>query len=185
MASKSTPINQLPNQGQQAQPSQNEQDNQLVNEILNEIETQNAPVENDNARESNNENTYQRQMDPGVNQQSFDQEMDQGGPSQEQIAQMQRQQMQQQMMEQQMMKESEMNAPAEKVSLQQQIVDQVKAPLLVALIVFALSFPFVNQLLAKVPKALSDTGQLTTIGFLSKSVFAGLLFYVVNKFVLE
>ena len=72
-------------------------------------------------------------------------------------------------------------APAKK-SWVARILDEFKLPLFVTVIVFAFSLPVINFLFAHyVPSMVMPTGQLTTIGLLSKSIIAGATFWVVQR----
>lgn len=62
------------------------------------------------------------------------------------------------------------------------IADELKTPVLVTLIVFAFSLPFLNILFSHyVPSLLKPTGDLTTVGLLSKAFLAGLSFWVLQR----
>lgn len=62
------------------------------------------------------------------------------------------------------------------------IADELKMPILVTLIVFAFSLPFLNVLFSHyVPSLLKPTGDLTTIGLLVKSALAGTSFWVLQR----
>jgi hypothetical protein len=62
------------------------------------------------------------------------------------------------------------------------IADELKTPILVTLIVFAFSLPFLNVLFSHyVPSLLKPTGDLTTVGLLVKSAIAGTSFWVLQR----
>lgn len=61
------------------------------------------------------------------------------------------------------------------------IIGQLRQPLLVAIIVFAVSMPVVNVLIGfYLPGLLRAGGDLTTVGLLVKSVVAGALFWIIQ-----
>jgi len=63
-----------------------------------------------------------------------------------------------------------------------EIVHQMRTPLLVALIVFIVSLPVVNVMIGHyVPSLLRAGGDLTTLGLLAKSAFAGALFWTIQN----
>jgi hypothetical protein len=62
------------------------------------------------------------------------------------------------------------------------ILAQIKQPLLVAIIVFIVSLPVLNVLMGHyLPNLLRAGGDLTTAGMLVKSLFAGFLFWFIQK----
>lgn len=62
------------------------------------------------------------------------------------------------------------------------IVKQLRTPVLVALIVFIVSLPVVNVMIGHyVPSLLRAGGDLTTVGLLAKSAFAGALFWTIQN----
>jgi hypothetical protein len=61
---------------------------------------------------------------------------------------------------------------------------ELKTPLLVALIVFVVSLPFVNTMIGLyLPSLLRMGGDLTTVGLALKSLIGGALFWVLNRIV--
>jgi hypothetical protein len=70
------------------------------------------------------------------------------------------------------------------LSQTEEIVEQLKLPLLVVFLVFLTNFDMVNELLIKnVPRLVTD-GNLNMMGIAAKAVLAGLVYYLVKKFVL-
>jgi hypothetical protein len=71
------------------------------------------------------------------------------------------------------------------LSFTDKIMMELKLPLLVALLVFLSNFNMLNTLLVKyIPRVIGSDGNMNIYGLLLKSVLAGLLFFVVKKFVL-
>ena len=69
-----------------------------------------------------------------------------------------------------------------KKNLYARIADEVKIPILVTILVFVFSLPFLNVLFSHyIPSLLKPTGDLTTIGLLVKSVLAGASFWVLQR----
>lgn len=148
---------------------------EVVQEILNEIEDKNNNMELSQAQQ-------QYHLDPSIQQNSF-------APKNEQEAQM----MQQQMMEQQMMEQqnieqqhleqqhhnSMMNDTKNK-SFTQKIFDMIKSPLIVFAVLLLLLLAPTKQLLQKIPKALSQTGNVTFVGNSVIALLGALLFMVVQ-----
>lgn len=65
-----------------------------------------------------------------------------------------------------------------------EIIQQVKQPLLVAIIIFLLSLPVLNVLIGYyMPSLLRIGGDLTTAGVVLKSLFGGFLFWVIQKII--
>jgi hypothetical protein len=64
------------------------------------------------------------------------------------------------------------------------VADEIKTPILVTLLVFLFSLPFINVLFSHyIPSLIKPTGDLTTIGTLVKSVIAGSTFWVLQRVV--
>ncbi len=62
------------------------------------------------------------------------------------------------------------------------IADEVKIPILVTILVFVFSLPFLNVLFSHyIPSLLKPTGDLTTVGLLVKSVLAGASFWILQR----
>lgn len=62
------------------------------------------------------------------------------------------------------------------------IADELKTPILVSIIVFVMSLPFLNILFSHyAPMLLKPTGDLTSIGLLVKAVVAGGAFWVLQR----
>jgi hypothetical protein len=62
------------------------------------------------------------------------------------------------------------------------VADELKTPILVSIIVFVMSLPFLNILFSHyAPMLLKPTGDLTSIGLLVKAVVAGGAFWVLQR----
>ena len=69
-----------------------------------------------------------------------------------------------------------------KKNMYARIADEVKIPILVTILVFVFSLPFLNVLFSHyIPSLLKPTGDLTTVGLLVKSVLAGGSFWVLQR----
>ena len=69
-----------------------------------------------------------------------------------------------------------------KKNMYARIADELKIPLLVTILVFVFSLPFLNVLFSHyIPSLLKPTGDLTTVGLLVKSVLAGTSFWVLQR----
>lgn len=159
-SAKATMIDQLPNQDSVNDTN----DSQLVDNILKEIG-------DGNEQQNNAQLNYQ--MDEQSQLQMQQQQMQQ---------QMEQQQMEQQMRMQQQMPDEEYNQPT---SLSSSIIEQLKQPILVAVLVLLASLPFTSDLISKyVPKTLDlATGKLNMIGLLVKALLFGVLYFGTNKFI--
>ena len=74
--------------------------------------------------------------------------------------------------------------PTQRKSYYSDIASELKTPILVALLFFVLSLPFVSVLMAHyLPSLVKATGELTTVGLLIKSLIAGALFWVLHRIV--
>lgn len=174
----STSIQDLQNQNPSSVGSNQENGSRaVVQEILQEIES------NDQRNTQQNDAQQQYHLDESIQQQSF------APPNQEEARKMQQemmvQQQQQQMMQQQMQMEQEntdltpQTAPVKK-SLTEKLISQIKSPLIVAAIFLLLSLAPTKQLLQRIPKALSETGNVTFIGSAVTAILAGVIFFVIN-----
>ena len=159
---KSTMLDSLPQQGQ------DDGQQKLVQEILQEIKDDQPP--------NQQEMQQQYQMDPNVNMGVSGQV-----PNEDEIREMQQMQQMQQMQEQQM--QEQMLTPPQK-SVLEKIMDNSKETILVAVLYLLISQPFLNSTLSKIPKFLTETGDVSMIGLLVKSVLASLIFLAVKTFVL-
>ena len=74
------------------------------------------------------------------------------------------------------------DAPVIELSLSQRIVNQTKNPLLVGLIVILLSNPFINGFILKQINRLNSSHNEMLVNIV-KALLAGVLFYLVNKFI--
>ena len=64
------------------------------------------------------------------------------------------------------------------------VADEIKTPILVAILVFAFSLPAINVLFTHyIPSLVKPTGDLTTVGTLVKSVLAGAFFWILQRIV--
>lgn len=69
-----------------------------------------------------------------------------------------------------------------KGNLYADIISQAKQPILVAIIIFIVSLPFINVLIGHyVPSLLRIGGDVTTAGLAVKSIFGGFLFWFIQK----
>lgn len=65
-----------------------------------------------------------------------------------------------------------------------EVIQQVKQPLLVAIIIFIVSLPILNVLIGYyLPSLLRIGGDLTTAGVVMKSLFGGFLFWFIQKII--
>jgi hypothetical protein len=69
-------------------------------------------------------------------------------------------------------------------SISMSLTREMKTPLLVALIVFVVSLPFINTMIGLyMPSLLRMGGDLTTVGLALKSLLGGALFWILNRIV--
>ena len=161
---KSTSLDNLPEQ-----PSQQDDGQQkLVQEILQEIKDDQQPSQQD---------IQQYQMDPNMN-------MGVGGqvPNQDEIRDMQQMQNLHQMQEQQLQDDHQHFQPTK--SILEKLMDNSKETILVAVLFLLISQPFLNSTLSKIPKFLTETGDVSLVGLVVKATLASLIFLAVKTFVL-
>ena len=71
-----------------------------------------------------------------------------------------------------------------KKNWQGQWIDEIKLPLLVAIVIFTISLPAVHLLISHyAPKLLRPGGDLNTIGLLARALAGGVLFWVLQRVV--
>lgn len=69
-----------------------------------------------------------------------------------------------------------------KKNMYARIAEELKTPILVSILVFIFSLPFLNILFSHyIPSLVKPTGDLTTIGLLGKSVLAGATFWILQR----
>lgn len=83
---------------------------------------------------------------------------------------------------QQQQEEYEYEEP--KKNIYARVLDEVKTPLVVALLFFVFSLPAINVLVAHyLPSMILPTGSLTMVGLLGKSVLVGAAFWILQRVV--
>lgn len=70
------------------------------------------------------------------------------------------------------------------LSASEQMISEFKLPLLVVFLVFLTNFGMVNDMLLKNIPRLGGDGELNMMGLMVKALVAGVVFYLVKKFVL-
>jgi hypothetical protein len=64
------------------------------------------------------------------------------------------------------------------------VADEIKTPILVTLLFFVFSMPFINILFSHyIPSLIKPTGDLTTVGVLVKAALAGATFWILQRVV--
>ena len=164
---KSTMLDSLPQQ-----PSQQDDGQQkLVQEILQEIKDDQQPSQQDMQQ--------QYQMDPNMNMGIAGQV-----PNEDEIREMQQMQNMQQMQEQIHEQATNQQQMEPDKSILDKLMDSSKETILVAVLFLLISQPFLNSTLSKIPKFLTETGDVSLVGLVVKSVLASLIFLSVKTFVL-
>ena len=75
-------------------------------------------------------------------------------------------------------------APSSSGNIYAEIINQIRQPLLVAIIIFLVSLPVLNVLIGYyVPSLLRAGGDLTTAGMGLKALFGGFLFWFIQKII--
>lgn len=85
-------------------------------------------------------------------------------------------------MQQQQQQQMPMIMEEPKKNMYAKIAEELKTPIFVSILVFVFSLPFINLLFSHyIPSLVKPTGDLTTIGLLAKSVFAGASFWILQR----
>ena len=135
------------------------ENNEIIGEIINEMNNDNAPVNNMTPVENVNSH-LERQLDNSTNMLANDNLYNiNNEPQQQQI-----------------------NIESEDtVSLKDRVLNHIKDPTAVALIYLSLSTPILNRILSQnIPKLFSNTvsGAMSWLGLSLKAIVAGVLFYL-------
>ena len=78
----------------------------------------------------------------------------------------------------------DMQEPEPEQTLVEKITNQVKLPIIVAVLFVILSLPQFNRILTRfVPRFLAETGEINMIGLLAKAIFLAILLFGVRYFV--
>lgn len=78
----------------------------------------------------------------------------------------------------------DMQEPEQELSLVEKITNQVKFPIIVAVLFVILSLPQFNRMLTKfVPRFLAETGEINMIGLLAKAILLAILLFGVRYFI--
>jgi Fe2+ transport system protein B len=200
--SRSTPLNNLPNKSAESSHAYDENENELVKEILQEIDTEKNP------QAMQQQSMQQQAMQQQAQQQAMQQQAMQQQAMQKQV--MQQQAMEQQAMEQQsleqhaqqekgqtdlskhmneqedmhtQMLDNQTKEPVLKSqSMVEKIVSMAKLPLIVAAIAVLVSVPAFTTMLEGVIKSKASLASYgTIIILLVKGVLAGGLYFGINK----
>ena len=67
----------------------------------------------------------------------------------------------------------------------EKLLDNSKETVVVAILFLLFSQPFLNNVLSKIPKAITETGSCSMIGLTIKAVLCALLYLAVKVFVLQ
>ena len=180
--SRSTPLSNLPNANKESSNAYDENENALVKEILQEIDTE------------------KNQKQPELSKEQHDMMMEQ---QRQQQAMMEHQQQQQAMMEQQkqqammeqqlgvnqhmneqeiMNNQMEAGTPEQNLSLVDKIMRNIKQPIIVAAIAIIVSIPAITNMLENMIKSKASLASYATIIILVvKGLMAGGLYFGINK----
>jgi len=169
--SKSTPIANLPNLKNQSGPAFEQRENEIVKEILNEIDSENHPLQEGPTPEQIQ--MRQQQQQAMVEQQMREQAM---------MEQQMREQQMAEAMHQHQLNAAEVNKIVPEESAPKSFVDQLmetaKPSILVAVIVAVLSLPAVANMIQKVLASKPSLKNLEMpLTLLLKGLLGGAMFY--------
>lgn len=169
--SRSTPISNLPNiKNKQANSSTayEAQENQLVQEILKEIDTE--------------KNGQQEQEQEQVDVQAQQVQAQAQAQQQQQQAQAQAHMQEQQMMHEQMLENASQEKVLESEGMVANLINTARQPLIVAAIAIIISIPTITNFLEGFIKSKESLlGYSTIIILLVKGIIAGGLYFGINK----
>lgn len=161
---KSTPLSDLPSMKKQNGPAYEEKENQIVSEILSEI---------DNSQDKKNVNME-------INESEMQQQQQQMEMQQAQMMEQQRM-LQQQELSNKRMEESLDNTLKED-NFVNNIIEMVKQPGIVAVVVALVSLPQINTMLTKIISGRENLVKYTTaIILLVKALLGGGLYFGINR----
>ena len=150
---------------QDLQSPQEQSKDDLVQNILNSYETISEGGDNTANQEQSEHNSR-------LAEQQFNSDLGYQNPKQEQ--------------EQEQYQEEEYYEPEyEKESMIDNIILNLKSPIIVFILVFLTNYGLLNELLLKnVPRFLNSSGNMNYLGVAAKALVAAVLYFAVNKFVL-
>ena len=174
-ASRSTPLNQLPQTNGSGSGSGSDDDSQFVDKILKKMETDNSEVDQ---QYDNQQNSY--------NDQQFGLTPQQLGYQQQQQQQQQymspEEQQQQQQMQEQYMNQNQFQEPTK--SLAEKVKEGIKQPIIFLVLYMVLSAPPVRKLIMTQLERFTTKPSLQLWGTtFFAAVIGGVLFYVANRFI--
>jgi hypothetical protein len=172
--SRSTPLNNLPNKSTQSSNAYDEKENALVKEILQEIDTEKNP--------SNNQDMLEQQQ--AIQQQAmYEQAMEQQAMEQHEKSMEQQKHMEEQNdMHAQMLENQTKEPVLQSQTMIEKVISMAKLPLIVATIAVLVSVPaFTTMLEGMVKSKVSLASYATIIILLVKGIIAGGLYFGINK----
>jgi hypothetical protein len=175
--SRSTPLNNLPNKATESSQAYDENENALVKEILQEIDTEKNP---------NNQAMLEQQQQQQQQQQQamYEQAMEQQAMEQqhEQAMEQHKHMDEQKDMQTQMLENQTKEPVLQSQSMVEKVISMAKLPLIVATIAVLVSVPAFTTMLEGVIKSKpSLAAYATIIILLVKGIIAGGLYFGINK----
>ena len=176
--SRSTPLQNLPNQNKESSNAYDQNENTLVKEILQEIDTDKNQL---------SQQQHQQQQQAMMDQQQQQAMMDQQQQQQQQQPKPQPQpnqiEINQHMNEQKLMNnQMEENEKTQTLSFVDKIKLNMKQPFIVALIAIIVSIPALTLMLENIVKSKESlTSYANIIILILKGLFAGGLYFGINK----
>ncbi len=157
----STPLNELQQSNAVDNIEDTENNSELVNQILNEMNSNTNNEDNSNQlQNTENENLIAHQMDPNIDMNNLD------------------------LHYQQQPQQSIQVETQENISLKDRILNNLKQPLLVFIILFLTNMPLVTNNLSKfIPKLYSNLSSpmFQYIGIIIQAIVGALVFFGVNQ----
>ena len=163
--SRSTPLENLPNVKNNQQPPSNaydENENQLVKDILNEIDSEKS---NNQQQQPQQPQQPQQQLEQQQNQENISQHMNE-----------------QEMMHNQMLENAQLPNQFNSLSIQDKIMLHAKQPLIVGLIAVIISIPSISAIIEGFIISKASLASYSSILILViKGLIAGALYYGINQ----
>jgi hypothetical protein len=174
--SRSTPLNNLPNKSAESSHAYDEKENELVKEILQEIDTEKNPNNNQSAMLQQQEMARHQEM---TRQQAL---MAQAQQAEQEKHELDKHMTEQQDMHEQMLNNKNKDPVLKSQSMVEKIIEMAKLPLIVGAIAIIVSIPAFSTMLEGVVKSKASLASYSNIIILLvKGIIAGSLYFGINK----
>ena len=181
--SRSTPLSNLPNTNKESSNAYDENENTLVKEILQEIDTEKNQKQPEISKEQHQAMMMEQHLQQQAMMEKQQQQQDMMEQQHKQAMMEQQKDVNQHMNEQDIMNnQMEEGTPQQSLSLVDKIMLNIKQPIIVAFIAIIVSIPAVTNMLENMIKSKASLASYATIIILVvKGLISGGLYFGINK----